>query len=244
MASNILNMRFLIGLLLLFTLPTQAQWKSFALSPQGDTLNRVDKKDLRQGPWVVEVAERMGEPGYEEQGLYANGLKEGEWKRFSFQGVKLAEEVYRWGLLNGKQRYYTPFGGLARVESWRAIDPAKAFDTVYLYDLNDPSKVIGTTVVKNDGVSLRHGVWTYHDPRTGKLQDKIEYVMNRVKEEQTEAGESVLDMTDPRKRPAYRPTVDSLGNKKIAKPGVIQDYEKKNSGKKSIRVRDGSTGGY
>jgi hypothetical protein len=35
---------------------------------------------------------------------------------------------------------------------------------------------------------------------------------------------------------------DTAGKKPIAKPQVILDYEKKNSGKKKIKVRDGSTG--
>ncbi|MBK8310654.1 MAG: hypothetical protein IPL04_06880 [Chitinophagaceae bacterium] len=45
-------------------------------------------------------------------------------KRYSLEGVKIAEENYRWGKLHGKQQYFTYNGGLEREESWRAIDPA------------------------------------------------------------------------------------------------------------------------
>jgi len=224
------------------SLQSNAQWKSFELSPRGDTLNRIDKGDKRQGPWVIVVPELRGERGYEEQGYFVNDRKEGEWTRFSVEGIKIAEEQYRWGLLNGRQKYYTPFGGLARTESWRALDPANAFDTVLVYDLNDPNKVIGQVVVKNEGASFKHGTFVYYDPRTGKVEQKVEYVMNKLKEE-VAAGTSMMPL-DPRMKPAYTPTLDSTGNKKISKPGVIQDFEKKNSGKKSIRVRDGATGGF
>lgn len=234
-----------MGLFLLGTVSATAQWKSFELTPKGDTLNRLDPQGKRQGPWVVAVPERRGERGYEEQGYFVNDKKEGEWTRFSPEGITLAEEQYRWGLLNGRQKYYSPFGGLLRVESWRAIDPANAFDTVAVYDLNDPNKVVGTVVVKNEGVSLKHGTWIYYDPRTGKAEDKEEYVMNQLQDKSGSPSSGTLLMPiDPRGKPSYTPTVDSTGNKKVSKPAVIQDFEKKNSGKKSIRVRDGSTGGY
>ena len=211
------------------------------MSPRGDTLNRIDKQGMRQGPWVIAVPELRGERGYEEQGYFVNDKKEGEWTKFSIEGIKIADEQYRWGLLNGRQKYYTPFGGLARTESWRALDPANAFDTVLVYDLNDPNKVIGQVVVKNEGASFKHGPFVYYDPRTGKVEQKVEYVMNKLKEEGM--GTSLMPL-DPRIKPTYTPTLDSTGNKKVSKPGVIQDFEKKNSGKKSIRVRDGATGGF
>jgi antitoxin component YwqK of YwqJK toxin-antitoxin module len=234
-------MRLLAVLFLFCGVQSMAQWKSFELSPRGDTLNRIDKQGMRQGPWVIAVPELRGERGYEEQGYFVNDKKEGEWTKFSIEGIKIADEQYRWGLLNGRQKYYTPFGGLARTESWRALDPANAFDTVLVYDLNDPNKVIGQVVVKNEGASFKHGPFVYYDPRTGKVEQKVEYVMNKLKEEGM--GTSLMPL-DPRIKPTYTPTLDSTGNKKVSKPGVIQDFEKKNSGKKSIRVRDGATGGF
>ena len=55
-------------LLLQGWLPATAQWKSFLLSRRGDTLNRVDPSDRKQGPWVESVTELRGERGYEEEG--------------------------------------------------------------------------------------------------------------------------------------------------------------------------------
>ena len=237
-------MRWFLGVFLCLFVQANAQWKSFEIGPRGDTLNRLDAKGVRQGPWVISVPDLRGERGYEEQGFFVNGKKEGDWTRFSLEGVKIADEQYRWGMLNGKQKYYTYFGGLSRVENWRAIDPSNAFDTVMVYDLQDPDKVIGQVVVKNEGVAVKHGTWIYYDPQSGKVEEKVEYVMNKIKGEEEVSTATTLKPIDPRAKPAYTPTIDSVGNKKTSKPAVIQDYEKKNSGKKSIRVRDGSTGGY
>ncbi len=233
-------MRLILLLSLFISISGYGQWKSYKLSPRGDTLNRVDMKGQKQGPWVISMPELRGERGYEEEGYYENDLKEGEWKRFSLEGVKLAQENYRWGKLNGRQQYFTYNGGLMREESWRAIDPANAFDTVAIYDLNDPTLEINRIVVKNDGIALKHGKWNYYDPREGTIEATEMYVMNKL---QTDDGDMV---DDENIRPIGvsngKTKTDTVGKKTVAKPQAILDYEKKNSGKKKIKVRDGSTG--
>lgn len=178
----------LLALLLQFSAqPVSAQWKGFMVNRRGDTLNRIDLAGNRQGPWVLSVPELRGERGYEEEGYFSDNAKEGVWKRFSLEGVKIAEENYRWGKLHGKQLYFSYFGGLIREENWRAMDPRQAFDTVAVYDLKDPDKKIADVVVKNEGISMRHGVFSYYDPRTGKLLAKENYVMNKLQEEEKSA---------------------------------------------------------
>ena len=161
----------------------QAQWKSYILSRGGDTLNRVDLNSKKQGPWVVAVPEIRGERGYEEEGYFTNDQREGRWKRFSLEGVKIAEENYRWGKLNGKQLYFSYNGGLIREEQWRAMDPAVVFDTVAVYDLKDPDKRVGEVIVKNEGISMRHGRFVHYDPRTGRVLLVENYVMNKLQED-------------------------------------------------------------
>ena len=161
----------------------QAQWKSYILSRGGDTLNRMDLNSKKQGPWVVTVPEIRGERGYEEEGYFTNDQREGLWKRFSLEGVKIAEENYRWGKLNGKQLYFSYNGGLIREEQWRAMDPAVAFDTVAVYDLKDPDKRVGEVIVKNEGISMRHGRFVHYDPRTGRVLLVENYVMNKLQED-------------------------------------------------------------
>ena len=233
-------MRLIVVLFLFISLTGVGQWKSFTLTQKGDTLNRVDMKVKRQGPWSVHVDELRGERGYEEEGYYDNDMKTGIWRKFSLEGVKIAEESYSWGKLNGRSSYFTYNGGLLRVENWRTMDPKVAFDTVPVYDLKDPSKVISRLVVKNEGVALKHGKWTYYDPREGTIEATELYVMNKLR---TETDEMITDDDiKPISVSTGKSKTDTAGKAAIQKPQAILDYEKKNAGKKKIKVRDGNTG--
>lgn len=233
-------MRLIPFLFLIISMSSQAQWKNFVLTSRGDTLNRVDMKGLKQGPWSVHVDDLRGERGFEEEGYYENDRKEGVWKKYSLEGVKIAEENYRWGKLNGKQQYFTYNGGLLRIENWRAMDPAVAYDTVAVYDIKDPSKEIDRVVVKNEGVSMKHGKWIYYDPREGRVEEIENYVMNKL---QGEDGSIIDDENiQPLGVSNGKTKSDTVGAKKLVKPQAILDYEKKNEGKKKIKVRDGRTG--
>ncbi|MEO7393312.1 MAG: hypothetical protein ABIU11_00140 [Chitinophagaceae bacterium] len=233
-------MRLIVILFLVISMSGTAQWKNYILNSKGDTLNRVDIKGKKQGPWSIHIDNLRGERGFEEEGYYENDLKEGVWKKYSLEGVKIAEENFRWGKLNGKSQYFTFNGGLMREESWRAMDPARAFDTVAVYDVKDPSKVISRVVVKNEGFAVKHGKWLYFDPREGRIEETQNYWMNKL---QTGEGEMIND--DDIKPLAIsdgKSKSDTVGKKKLSKPQAIVDYEKKNSGKKKIKSRDGATG--
>lgn len=232
---------FLLVLLLGVAVQGFSQLKSYTLSVHGDTLNRVDAGGLKQGPWIIRVENLRGERGYEEEGYFQDDTKQGTWKRYSLEnGVKIAEENYKWGKLHGKSKYYTYNGGLVREESWRAMDPGKKFDTVALYDVNDPNKEINRIVVKNEGLAVKHGKWVYYDPVEGVVVETETYALNKlVNADGSVTGE---DEIKPIGLTKYTPSVDSLGKKNVAKPQAIMDFEKKNSGKKKVKVRDGSTG--
>lgn len=234
-------MRFLFILALLISINGFSQWKDYKIGVKGDTLNRVDVKGKKQGPWAIHVDELRGERGFEEEGYFDNDQKLGTWKKYSLDGVKIAEENYSWGKLNGKQQYFTYNGGLMREESWRAMDPKIAFDTVAVYDIKDPSKVNSFVVVKNEGVALKNGRWTYYDPREGTIEATEYYVMNKLR---TESDEMIDDEDiKPIAISDKKPKSDTSSAKKlVAKPQAILDYEKKNSGKKKIKARDGQTG--
>lgn len=230
-------MRSIGILLLLISVSGHAQWKDYIISVRGDTLNRVDMKGRKQGPWIIKVADLRGERGYEEEGFFLDDAKDGEWKRFSLEGVKIAQENYRWGKLNGRQQYFTYNGGLMREESWRAMDPANAWDTVAIYDLKDPTMKVGEVVVKNEGVAMKHGKWTYYDPREGRVEATEFYVMNKL---QTDEGGMIADDDlRPIDIGSAKAKSDTTG-KTTQKPQVVLDYEKNN--KKKHKVRDGSTG--
>ena len=121
-------MRYLFFLLLLWTTAAQAQLKSYIIGTKGDTLNRVDVKGKKQGPWIIKVPDLRGERGYEEEGLFKNDVKESVWRRYSVQGDLIGMESYKFGYKHGKAAYFNYQGELEREESWRAIDPQNPYD--------------------------------------------------------------------------------------------------------------------
>jgi hypothetical protein len=220
-------MRFLILLPLFISLSAGAQYKSFIISLRGDTLNRVDQKGLKQGPWVIHQDELRGEPGSDEQGYFMDDKKDGVWVRFSLTGDKIAAETYRWGVQDGKSQYWTRTGGLLREEMWRAVDPTRTMDTVPVFDVIDPNKIVDHVVVKLENQTYKHGTWKYYDPEYGTVVKTEEYFLDKLKAPE---GDD-LKPIDP-------------ATKTVAKPKAVLDYEKKNSGKKKIKTRDGNTSGY
>lgn len=234
-------MRYLLIIGLLLSLNSQAQWKTYILSPRRDTLNRVDLKGLKQGPWVIHVDPLRGEDGYDEQGFFKDDKKVGTWKRFSPEGDLIAVENYYYGMKNGKCQYYLMTGELLREESWRAIDPKHPFDTVNVTDVNDPSKIVEKKIVKVEPKSYRHGTWTYYNTETGAIESTEEYVMNKKKEDVVSTNNDDLAPIDVTKSNSGTASKDD--KKTTNKPKEVLEFEKKNSGKKKIKVRDGSTGG-
>lgn len=209
-----------------------AQYKSYKLTDRGDTINAIDVKGIKQGPWLETFPALRGNPGYEEEGIYIDGKKDGIWRRYSLQGDVLAVETYKWGLLNGKSQYYSLFG-LEREESWWAIDPGKKFDTLEVPDLYAEGNY-RTVIVPNEGRSMRHGSWTFYNTQTGRIESSEEYIRD--------SAVGVLGALGISKKTQPKNEGDSSTTKKVDKPSVVQDWEKKNAGKKKVKVRDGSTG--
>jgi hypothetical protein len=230
-------MRFILFFVLLISLSGYSQWKTYIIGIKGDTLNRVDVKGRKQGPWVIHVDELRGEKGYEEEGYFLNDKKEGTWRRYSLDGDKIAEENYRWGNKNGKCSYYTNTGGLLREESWKAVNPDNPVDTVDVYDLHDPTKVVDRVAVRLTGFTLKHGLWTYYDPYEGTITKTERYWLDKLSTGNEGDDElKPIDVTDSKSKS------DTTGKRTMTKPQAVLDYEKKNAGKKKIKVREGRTG--
>lgn len=234
-------MRLLAIVALFISVDSFGQWKDFIIGVRGDTLNRVDMDGKKQGPWVIHQDALRGEPGFDEQGYFVDDKKDGKWVRFSLMGDKIAEEFYRWGSLDGKSRYFTRTGGLLREESWRAIEPGRKFDTVDVVDVNDPSKVVDRIIVKVEGQTMKHGTWTYYDPQWGTIVKTEEYWIDQLKTGNKLPGAGDDDLK-PIDFTGTGSSSDTTGKKVVTKPQAVLDFEKKNSKKKKIKVRDGSTG--
>lgn len=218
-------MRWISVVLLLISLNGYTQWKDYMLNANKDTLNRIDLKDRKQGPWVHRYETVRGEPGFEEEGWYKNNRKEGEWKLFSLAGDLVGVENYKWGLKDGLCKYYSMHGDLRLEQSWKALNPDKEYDTIEVEDL-DKLDSYRTVIVKNEGAALKHGVWRYYNTETGAISRTETYNLGK------------LDAAPVASNP------ERSGDKKsINKPKEVLDFEKKNSGKKKVKVKDGSTGG-
>ena len=100
-------------LFLLFLIPSirgVPQAGTFIIGVKGDTLNKVDAKNQKQGKWVVRIDEVRGEPGYEEEGIYKNNRKEGAWRIYSLEGDLKGLEFYKWGNKDGVCQYFNTSG--------------------------------------------------------------------------------------------------------------------------------------
>ena len=233
-------MRYLTALFFFISINAFSQYKEFIVGVKGDTLNIVDSKGLKQGRWVVKVPDLRGERGYEEEGVFVNGKKEGTWRRFSLEGDLTAVENYRWGNKDGKNIYFTNTGDPLREEGWRAVNPNSPYDTVSVYDVNDPTKIVGKQIVKLEGSTLRHGVWKFYDPMSGKIEKTERWAMDKPAKQigENEDDLAPIDVTDTNTTSA-KPEA----KKNLTKPKEVVEFEKKNAGKKKIKVRTGSTGG-
>lgn len=217
-------MRWILILCLFTALDAEAQlWKDYKLNANNDTLNRIDMKDRKQGPWINRFESLRGEPGYEEEGWYKHNRKEGEWRLYSLEGDLVGIEHYKWGLKDGNCQYFTKFGQLKLEQSWKAMNPDKEYDTLEIEDL-DKLDSYRTVIVKNEGAALRHGIWKYYDTETGTIVRTETYVLGKL-----EGGPS-NNTVNKEKKPA------------ATKPQEVLDFEKKNSGKKKVKYKDGSTG--
>ncbi len=212
----------------LLQLSTKAQYKSFTISAKGDTINRTDKKNLKLGKWVKRVEDLRGEPGYEEEGIYKDDLKEGVWRRYTLQGDPIGFETYLHNGKDGAQQYYSPLGELIREESWRGYNPDAPYDTIAVYGTGS-NEIIDYKIVKAEQYSIKQGVWKYYEPVSGRL----------LKTEEWERNNLVLPNAPI---PVVTGGKSLAGVKKeIQKTPEMLEWEKKNKGKKKV-IRDGRTG--
>jgi antitoxin component YwqK of YwqJK toxin-antitoxin module len=217
-------MRIIFFLLILASFNGYSQWKDYKLINDGkDTINRIDRKDMKQGEWVIRVESLRGEPGYEEEGVFENNRKEGEWRLFSLMGDLVGIEHYRWGNKDGVAQYFSNHGDLRLEQSWKALNPDKAYDTIMVEDI-DKLNSYREVIIKNEGVALKHGTWKYYDANGGGILKTENYVFGKLEADNSSTAAAV--QAEP---------------KKVSKPKEVLEFEKKNSGKKKVRYQDGST---
>lgn len=215
MENSLLKLRQLnlIGIgLFFFLLSGKAQYKNYSLSANGDTLNIIDKNDLKQGKWVTTVGEIRGEPGYDEEGLYKDNEKTGPWRKYTSTGDILAIENFRLGGKDGRQEYFNFLGILQRQEEWKGYNPDFLFDTIAVYG-NENNEILSYKILKAMPYSVKNGEWKYFDDE-GRI----------LKTEKYDRGILVIA---PDKNTAVKenPKVETPEKEKV-KTKEILDYEK------------------
>ncbi len=166
------------------------QWSDYTLTPRGDTINRVDKQKLKQGPWSLHYEQVRGEPGFDEEGYFENDKKEGVWKKYSLMGDLIANEFYKFGYRDGKQQYYTSLGDLLREESWKAVNPKNPYDTISVPDLDHPDIMV-EKIIKHEVAEVKNGTWTYYNSATGAVAKIEKFIFGQVDKGQRTNGDSV-----------------------------------------------------
>ncbi len=193
------------------------------LNPKNDTLNCTDINNKKQGRWVIKVAGLRGNPSYEEEGEFLNNTKDGSWRMYSSMGDLVAIENYKWGYKNGICQYFN-VAGLEHEESWKSANPENPYDTVEVTNTNGSREKV---IVKLDAKTLKHGIWKYYRPGSLTLIRTETYFLDKLT---TPTIDESITNAD-----AKKPTPNT-------KPKEVAEFEKKNTGKKKIKTRDGSVG--
>ena len=200
-----------------------AQYKEYKLNAKRDTINVIDKKGQKKGKWVIHMDELRGEPGYEEEGIYKNGEKDGFFRRYTLEGDLLSVENYKLGGKDGLQQYYNFVGELIREETWRGFNPDAPFDTVAVYGTGS-NEILEYKIVKAMPYSVKNGPWRYF--QNGMVVKTEEWDRNNVVAPNASSDAATAVKAKP---------------KKAEKTAEMLEWEKKNKGKKKV-LRDGATG--
>jgi hypothetical protein len=137
-----------------------------------NALNQFDAKGKRNGLWWLSQPERMGEPAYTEFGTYYHGAKIGAWYKMDGEGNVTAIENFKDNELNGEAKYFEQ-GHLYCTGNYRGLNPQYAYDTVVVVD--PVSGLESLRAVPSEKGHVRHGIWRFYDPQTGRLIREEEY---------------------------------------------------------------------
>jgi len=170
-------MRFAFFILFLLPLQLGAQPPVAKSEEKPASLNQTDKRGNRQGMWYLQQPERMGEDAYREFGNFSGGRKTGLWYHMNSAGEITSIEQFRNNVLDGEVKYFEN-GKLVCIGHYRGLNPDQAFDTIFV-----ENPVTGTeklVAVSTERGTLRHGLWRYYDPKTGRLIREEDYQVDEL----------------------------------------------------------------
>jgi antitoxin component YwqK of YwqJK toxin-antitoxin module len=143
-----------------------------SVQAQETKYNQKDEKGRPHGQWIVNQPSRMGEDAYVEWGTYDHGEKWGLWYRFDDNEHVTAIERFKAGVLDGEAQYFEN-GQLVCVGHYRGLNPRQKYDTIYVVD--PVTDVETRRILPTVSGTLKHGLWRYYDPQSGRLIREIDY---------------------------------------------------------------------
>ncbi len=151
----------------------QAARPSFTEKPE----NRLDAQGRKQGLWLLRSSASKGEPGFIELGQFQDGRRIGPWYKIDGEGELVSMLNYRFGVLDGEAQYYEQ-GRLVATGHYMGLNPKNETDT---FLVEDP--VTGEQVwryIATDRGTVRHGIWKFYDPLSGRLIEEQEYQLDSL----------------------------------------------------------------
>jgi hypothetical protein len=199
----------------------------FIISSSGDTINRTDDNNLRQGNWILKSGGDFDEPLQTEVGLYIHGKKFGQWKTFE-GGSLVRDENYYNNSLDGKSMYFEN-GILVAIANYYASHRTGESDTIVV--VNPITEVEKIMVVKTEGTSYRDGEWRYFSPNSGKLTKLELYAVDQLVFEKDFTIPKMSDSVDvalsEKNIPHYRPYLAEAASNSHIKMDKVQTLQKK-----------------
>ncbi len=140
---------------------------SYEILENGDTINRLDNKNRKEGKWLIVNKGGYGEEDFIELGTYDHNIKMGTWKSYTMNGVIISQEYYKQGNKSGEAKYYDD-GMLYCVGNYLALRSLYDYDTIMV------DVCIGVEDIANTSVSA------YPNPGNGIIAISIS---NQLKNE-------------------------------------------------------------
>jgi len=210
----------------LFSFGQNDGWSDFMIAPNGDTVNALDGKGYKQGLWVHEQEKDKGEIGFYEYGEYIDDRKNGDWKRFSLDGLMIFKESFIDGNKYGEALYYDR-GYLYCKGNYLALRSRYKYDTI-LVEIPDTEGEFKEVVVETNRGFVRHGPWTYYNAPSRDIERVETYSVDEIIE--VKNYKSQRDSLYNRSKEALLPHISGKSSPNIPtatkKPAQLTDSPK------------------
>lgn len=199
---------------------------SYEVLENGDTINKLDQHNVKHGKWLHYTEGKYSDPSMYEYGNYDNNKRAGKWMVYDKEGRVTAEENYKQGLKDGEARYFEQ-GALYCVGNYLALKSKYEYDTVMVE--NPITNALRPVVIKASVGSVRHGMWTFYDVYTHKVDRVVEYQVDEVIYEKDYSQEhnrdSVVESQKLREMPhvSQKPPPNVWSQEKGKKPAKYTD---------------------